>query len=260
MIFHPPTYQPLQRQTLHGKRYYVLTNENETSSKTLVRFPSVTTILSIIPKPALDKWKERVGPEQAHAISQRAVRRGSVMHLLFESYFSQYAESDTQRLARAQAQYSILRQQARFDEKELQIGKDLFYAWYLKTQDRDVYALGTEVHVYSHTYGGYAGTADLIIQRPGDDFLTLVDLKTSRKKKKAQHITSYFMQAAAYRNAYQEMYQLPIGRIEIWVMCEQDEEVQRFILHRRAMQTAETYFGKVCQAFHARHHLKSSTE
>jgi hypothetical protein len=48
-------------------------------------FPSVTTVLSSLPSPELDAWRERVGREQADLISKRATDRGSRLHAYCES-------------------------------------------------------------------------------------------------------------------------------------------------------------------------------
>jgi len=54
------------------------------------KIPSVTTILSATQseekKASLDKWRERVGYQEAQRITQQAATRGTEMHYVLENY------------------------------------------------------------------------------------------------------------------------------------------------------------------------------
>ena len=75
-------YQPIPRVTIEGRRYYATPDGN--------KLPSVTTILdktkSEASKQALQNWRNRVGTEQAQAITTEAANRGTRMHTYLEQY------------------------------------------------------------------------------------------------------------------------------------------------------------------------------
>src|SRR5271154_5809296 len=54
------------------------------------KVPSVTTILSTLPKDGLIAWRDRVGDEEANRITNEACRIGSTMHETLEGYVSNY--------------------------------------------------------------------------------------------------------------------------------------------------------------------------
>jgi len=51
-----------------------------------VKYPSITTVLSILSEEGIRKWKERVGEEEAAKISYRASTRGTAVHEIIEKY------------------------------------------------------------------------------------------------------------------------------------------------------------------------------
>ena len=44
------------------------------------RYPSITTVLSILSEEAIAKWRARVGTEVADAIGRKASGRGTLVH------------------------------------------------------------------------------------------------------------------------------------------------------------------------------------
>ena len=50
--------------------------------------PSITRILGKKPKPQLEAWKKRLGPEAASLVSARATAQGSILHNLQECYLN----------------------------------------------------------------------------------------------------------------------------------------------------------------------------
>ena len=74
-------YQKYTRQEEHGSRTY---NVGEK------KIPSVTTILSATQseekKASLDRWRERVGYQEAQRITNQAATRGTEMHYVLENY------------------------------------------------------------------------------------------------------------------------------------------------------------------------------
>ena len=47
-----------------------------------VKYPSITTVLSILSQDAIQAWRRRVGEEEANRISQRASTRGTAVHAI----------------------------------------------------------------------------------------------------------------------------------------------------------------------------------
>ena len=66
----------IKTQNVDGKRYYV------TSEGT--KYPSITTVLSVLSKQGIMEWRKRVGAEVANAISTKAARRGTHVHTMCE--------------------------------------------------------------------------------------------------------------------------------------------------------------------------------
>ena len=59
--------------------------------------PSVTTILSTLPKDGLIAWRERVGDEEADRITEEACDIGSQLHDMLEGYVSGYLKGKPQK-------------------------------------------------------------------------------------------------------------------------------------------------------------------
>lgn len=51
-----------------------------------VNLPSITTVLSILSRDSIAKWRARVGVEEANRISTRASGRGTRVHEIVEKY------------------------------------------------------------------------------------------------------------------------------------------------------------------------------
>ena len=54
------------------------------------RFPSITTVLSILSEEAIAAWRNRVGEEEANRVGQRASNRGTQVHAIVEKYLLTY--------------------------------------------------------------------------------------------------------------------------------------------------------------------------
>ena len=74
-------YKKYTRQEEDGSRTYNVGNK---------KIPSVTTILSATQSPekkaGLDRWRERVGYQEAARITSQAALRGTEMHYVLENY------------------------------------------------------------------------------------------------------------------------------------------------------------------------------
>lgn len=175
-----------------GKRVYQTPTDH--------KYPSVTSVTSIINEDSIKKWRNRVGEEQANQISSRACNRGTAIHSLCESY-----------LLNEQTNPSI------FD-------KEVFDSLvpYLDKFD-NIHALETQL--YSNVLE-VAGTVDCIAEYDGK--LYIIDFKTSKKPKKKEYINNYFMQCAAYSYMFWERTSILVEELMILVAID-DEEPQVFI-------------------------------
>lgn len=142
-------------------------------------YPSITTVLSkTSDQSSLHEWRRRVGEEKANKISASASRRGTALHSLCEKY--------------------LLNEEVETEHADAQL---LFN--YIKPHlDNVTEVKCLEAGLYSHTLK-VAGTVDCIAVYKGK--LTVIDFKTSSKKKKAEHIENYFLQGCFYFWAYYEI-------------------------------------------------------
>ena len=185
----------LECETLPTGRTYV-TPEGE-------KYPSITTVLSILNKDGLIAWRKRVGEEQANRISTQAATRGTAVHKLAEDYLNN--ESDWSKKAMPSNLFSFNQIKPILDERVNNI-------W------------AQEVALYSDKFR-IAGRVDCIAEF--DDELTIIDFKTARKPKKEEWIQGYFIQAAFYAAAFFERTGIPIRKFAIIVAVD-DHEPQVF--------------------------------
>ena len=75
-------YDDLTAETLPSGRTYSAPNG--------CSYPSITTVLSILSREAIQAWRARVGPEVANKISKVASGRGTAVHDLLEKYVNNY--------------------------------------------------------------------------------------------------------------------------------------------------------------------------
>lgn len=202
MIINPYNYTPLNRTTVEGKRHYCLPDGT--------KVPSVTTILdktkSEESKQALNKWKRRVGEQQAQQITTEAASRGTRMHKWLETYVKDGdiglpGTNPYSQQSHAMANIIIFEG----------LAKNVTEFW------------GVEVPIY---YSGlYAGTTDCIGIWKGKP--AILDFKQTNKPKKREWIGDYFMQLAAYALAHNNTYGTDIKQGVI-LMCSAANEFQEF--------------------------------
>lgn len=183
------------RETTNAGRKY-FTPEGKT-------YPSITTVLSILNKDHIQKWRERVGEEEANKISTQAGVRGTAVHQLAEDYLNN--KPDWNKGAMPSNIYA-------FNQIKPILDKRLNNVWF---QEEFLYSDKLEC----------AGQVDCIAEFDGE--LSIVDFKTSRKPKKEEWITNYFIQTAFYSAAFYERTGIPIKQGVI-VITVDDEEPQIF--------------------------------
>lgn len=172
------------------------------------RLPSVTTILSVIAKPALYGWYAKHGSAKALAVMDSLKERSLTLHdAIWEEFGAGFFRNGTS-LSEEAADYGkqahaiiekILKQgdvEWQFPSTPVQVVNAVgaFLAWRERTQFR---VIKTESRVYSKKLR-YAGTCDAIGETK--DGITLIDWKTSRGI-----YPEYQIQAVAYKYAAEEM-------------------------------------------------------
>lgn len=190
MFIHKPhVLEELTTETINGQRFYVTPNG---------KLPSITTVLSILSRDSIKKWRERVGEEQANKISTRASRRGTNVHKMCEDYINNELDP----------------------KKFLPNDRETFNSIkpILDTHIGSVYA--QEVPLWSD-YLGVAGRVDCIAEWDGK--LAVIDFKTSSKLKKKEYISNYFQQASAYCVMWEERTGIPINKIVILIAVDGEE-------------------------------------
>lgn len=182
----------LQRKNEEGKRLYVTEGGN--------RYSSVTTALSYFSRKSIAKWRQNVGAEKANKISTQASTFGTAMHNIAEQYV--LGELDTSK------SNPIALESFRKIQPYLDANVDVIY--------------GIEHQMYSDELQT-AGTADLICRYDGKN--TLLDFKTSRRRKTREQITTYFMQCAAYSVMAKERHGLEIEQAVILMAVRDDDPI-----------------------------------
>jgi genome maintenance exonuclease 1 len=180
---------PLQREMINGVRYYKLPSGNK-------KLVSITSVISHYKKDFFDKWRKRVGEEEANKITKRATSRGTDMHLLTE--------------------YHLLNK----DLPSVQPLSEMLFKIAKPTLNRinNIHAL--EGALFSE-FLGIAGTVDCIAEFDGE--LAIVDFKTSAKPKPVEWIEGYFVQCCAYACMLHEMTGLSVKKFVIIMACETGE-------------------------------------
>lgn len=158
-------------------------------------YPSVTTVMSYESKQSIQEWRKRVGEAEADKISNQAATRGTKIHDHCENYLLN-EEIDTTNL-------SLLDKQM-WDRFQPQLDNI-----------SNIHAL--EDPLFSH-HLRMAGRVDCISEWEGK--LSVVDFKTSRKLKKKEWISSYFMQCTAYAIMFEEMTGIPVPQIVVAIAVE----------------------------------------
>jgi len=182
-------YDDLVAETSNNGRRYTAPDGN--------RYPSVTTVLSILSQEAIAAWRARVGEKEANRISGIASGRGTLVHEIIEDYLN---NKDT-------SGYLPHIQQSLKNIKLI-----------LDKHITTIY--GLEVPLYSK-HLGLAGRCDCIGVYDGTP--SIIDFKTSRRVKKAEGISNYFAQMSAYAIMWEERTGMPIVNTTIIMDVDNEE-------------------------------------
>lgn len=160
-------------------------------------FPSVTTVLSSIPNPHIEAWRDSMGHESADLYTKRAAARGTRMHAYCEAV--------------------LLKQ----DLPKL----DPFDRHFMKGLDQvlsEIKPIAVEKFAYSKDLK-VAGAIDCICKFRNK--ICILDFKTASKQKFDGEFDSYWMQTAAYANMIEDQFDIKIDDLCIVMQSEQTTDV-----------------------------------
>ena len=187
--------QKLPRRNVNGQRLY------ETPDGSF--YPSVTTITGQMTKKAIQEWRALVGEKEANRVTKKASSRGTSIHKLCEHYILNNMD----------------------DVKVMPSNKEMFDAMSNHLRDHVDNIHGVESFLYSD-FLRTAGQVDCIAEYDG--VLSVIDFKTSKKRKPEAWIQNYFVQAAAYSFMFEERTNIQIPQLVIMIGVDGDDEPQVF--------------------------------
>lgn len=188
----------VKERRIKGKRHY------EVPSGGI--YPSVTTVLSIIPNPKLEAWIAAVGEQVATYVRMQGARRGEEFHSIVEDYLKKQPldkyKKVLPRALFAQAQPTIDR------ISNIKVQEEILWSDDLKV----------------------AGRVDCIADF--DQVPSVIDFKTASKPKDETDIQNYFQQATCYSLMYQERSGIEVPQIVIILSCESGD-MQVYVKNRQ---------------------------
>jgi len=197
---HEPVRSPvkLKRVNIEGKRYY----DNGSGSV----YPSVTSVTGLHNLDAIKAWRKKVGDEAATKISTQASNRGTQVHKLCEDYLNNVEDYTKGHMPSNVSIFNSMKRNLNLINN-IRCQEMMLWSDYLKV----------------------SGTVDCVAEYNGR--LSIIDFKTSRKRKYEMYCEHYFMQCAAYAVCFEEMFKRPISQLVLIIGVEEDES-QVFVDHR----------------------------
>ena len=190
----------LSTKNINRKRFY------QTPEGKL--YPSITTVLQKRKMAGLMEWRKSVGDDVANYIARTAAHRGTKVHHMCEDFLNN-----------------------NFDEE---VHKKNFLPYVLFGQLKPVLMqkvnniLAQECGLYTDKYR-VAGRVDCIAEYNG--VKSIIDFKTSRKERNDEWNESYYIQASAYAEMFEERPGIEINQLVILVVTE-DGVVQEFVKNK----------------------------
>ena len=187
----------LKTKNINRKRFY------ETPNGKL--YPSITTVLNKKKMQGISEWRKKVGEDVANYIARTAANRGTKVHHMCEDFLNN-----------------------NFDEE---VHKKNFLPYVLFSQMKPILMqkvnniLAQECSLYTDKYK-VAGRVDCIAKYDGVP--SIIDFKTSTKERNDDWNESYYIQASAYSEMFEERTSIAIPQIVILVVTE-DGVVQEFV-------------------------------
>jgi len=200
----------LKTKNVNRKRFY------QTPDGKL--YPSITTVLQKKKMVGLSEWRKRVGEDVANYIARTAANRGTKVHQMCEDFLNNNFDEEVHK--KNFLPYTLFKQLKPI----------------LMQNVNDIYA--QECSLFSNKYK-VAGRVDCIAKYNG--IPSIIDFKTSTKERNDDWNESYYIQASAYAEMFEERTDIAIDQIVILVVTE-DGVVQEFI------KTKEKYIPKLIDA------------
>ena len=167
-------------------------------------YPSITTVLNVRKREGLAEWRKRVGEDVANYIARTAATRGTKVHKMCEDFLN---NEEVVKDNREFLPWCLFQQMKPVLEEKL----------------NNIYA--QEAGLWSDKYQ-VAGRVDCIAEWEGVP--SIIDFKTSRSERNDEYNESYYIQAAAYAEMFEERTGTPIEQIVILVVTE-DGQIQEFV-------------------------------
>ena len=168
-------------------------------------YPSITTVLQKRKMAGLMEWRKNVGDDVANYIARTAAHRGTKVHHMCEDFLNNNFDEETHK--KNFLPYVLFGQMKPV----------------LMQKVNNIYA--QECGLYSDKYR-VAGRVDCIAEY--NNIPSIIDFKTSRKERNDDWNESYYIQASAYAEMFEERTGIAINQIVILVVTE-DGVVQEFI-------------------------------
>ena len=187
----------LSTKNINRKRFY------QTPDGKL--YPSITTVLNKKKMEGISEWRKKVGEDVANYIARTAANRGTKVHHMCEDFLNNNFDDD--------------------------VHKKNFLPYVLFGQMKPILMqkvnniLAQECGLYSDKYK-VAGRVDCIAKYNG--IPSIIDFKTSTRERNDDWNESYYIQASAYSEMFEERTSIAIPQIVILVVTE-DGVVQEFI-------------------------------
>ena len=191
-----PTQLPKLKETkIDNKRFYVTPEGN--------KYPSITTVTGLRDLEGIKLWRARVGEAEANKISNESTTRGTILHNMAEKHLQNEIIHEDNYAYEIMKLFKII-------EPELAKINNIY------VQEAALYSDELKI----------AGRVDCVAEF--NNTLSIIDFKTSRKEKRKEWVTKYFLQATAYAEMWTERTKIPINQIVI-IMITMDGQLQLFI-------------------------------
>lgn len=180
------------------EKIHLLKNDPETLNLFPPKKKEYVSITKVIgemsaSKASLLAWRNRIGEEEANNIMKVASTRGTKVHSLIEMYFKNIVEET--------------------DNQHFQSIKPVL---------EKITPIELELSVWSHRFK-LTGRIDCIGYF--DNQLSIIDFKTSNKRKKEEWIFDYYLQTTMYSMLLSELLNIHINNIVIIIALENDIQI-----------------------------------
>ena len=192
----------LSTKNINRKRFY------QTPDGKL--YPSITTVLNKKKMEGISEWRKKVGEDVANYIARTAAHRGTKVHHMCEDFLNNMESNYPEKWA---------------EHKKNFLPYVLFNQLKPTLMQKVNNILAQECGLYTNKYK-VAGRVDCIAEYNGVP--SIIDFKTSTKERNDDWNESYYIQASAYAEMFEERTGIAINQIVILVVTE-DGVVQEFV-------------------------------